>query len=53
MLKIIKTPIGPVFRVRVQPGASKNEIVQVCEDALKVRVSVAPVKGKANREKQG
>ena len=51
MLKIMKSRTGAVFRVRVQPGASKQEIVQVCEDALKVRVIASSAEGKANRKK--
>ncbi len=49
MLKIMKTATGPIFRVRVQPGASKSEIVGVQEDALRIRISAPPVEGKANR----
>jgi len=49
MLIITKTATGATFKVRVQPGASKNEIVGVQEDALRVRISAPPVEGKANK----
>ena len=49
MLKITKTNTGATFRVRVQPGAAKNEIMGVQQDALKVRISATPVEGKANK----
>ena len=49
MLKTTKTATGATFRVSVQPGASKNEITGVQEDALKIRINAPPVKGKANR----
>jgi uncharacterized protein (TIGR00251 family) len=39
-----------VLRVRVSPGASKNEAQQVREGELWVRVAAAPEKGRANRE---
>jgi len=46
---ITKTATGVTFMVRVQPGASKNEIVEMQEDALKIRISAPPVQGKANK----
>ena len=49
MLKTTKTVTGATFRVRVQPGASKNEIVGVQQDALKLRISAPPLQGKANK----
>jgi len=49
MLKTTKTVTGATFRVRVQPGASKNEIVRIQKDALKIRISAPPVQGKANK----
>lgn len=50
ILKIINSLTERIFRVRLQSGASKNEIVQVCEDALKVWVSAPISEGKANRK---
>ena len=40
---------GVIFRIKVQPGADKNEIVGVQGDVLKIKINAAPVKGKANR----
>ena len=36
--------------VRVHPGTARNEVVNVTDGVLQVRVSAPPVKGKANRE---
>ena len=49
MLNIQKADEAVIFKVKVQSGASKNEIVGVQEDALKIRINAAPVKGKANK----
>jgi len=49
MLMITKTNTGATFRVSVQPGASKNEIVGMQEDVLKIKISAPPVQGKANK----
>ena len=40
---------GVIFKVKVQPGASKNEIVGVQGDVLKVKINAPPMKGKASR----
>ncbi len=37
------------LRIKVVPGASRSEIAGWLDDRLKVRVSAAPEKGKANR----
>ena len=41
-------PEGTVFRVRVSPGASKERIAGEHAGALKISVTAAPEKGKAN-----
>jgi len=47
-LRIQRVGGGIRFAVRVQPRASKAEIVGVHGDALKVRVTAAPTDGSAN-----
>ncbi len=46
---IEKHPQGTVLSVRVHPGAKKNEIRGEQAGALKVCITTAPEKGKANK----
>jgi len=48
MLDIREEKDGVVFRVRVQPRASKNQLAGVLDGALKVRITAPPVDGEAN-----
>ncbi|NOY82335.1 MAG: YggU family protein [Kiritimatiellaeota bacterium] len=41
---------GVTLAVFVQPRSSRNEVVGVHDQHLKVRIRAAPVEGKANRE---
>ena len=49
MLTVRAVDGGVEFRVRAQPKASRNEVVGLHGDALKVAVTAAPTGGKANR----
>ena len=49
MLDIRSVQDGVVFKVRVQPRASKDQISGLWEDALKIRLTSPPVDGEANK----
>jgi len=49
MINIKEVEDGIVVSVKVQPNASKDRVVGVHADQLKIAVTVAPEKGKANK----
>jgi len=46
---IQETHEGVIFKVIVQPRGSKNEIIGLQRDALKIRLTAPPVEGAANK----
>ena len=49
MIKIRETDGGIVVSVKVQPNSSKDRVVGEYADRIKIAVTVAPEKGKANK----
>ena len=49
MLWIQETDDGVVFKARVQPRGSRNEIAGLQGDALKIKLTAPPVEGAANK----
>lgn len=45
-----KATDGATLSVRVQPSAGKNELVEIRDEIVKIRINAPPVDGKANRE---
>ncbi len=49
MIKLRVVDGGIVLSVKVQPNASKDRVVGEHADQIKIAVTVAPEKGKANK----
>jgi uncharacterized protein (TIGR00251 family) len=50
MLPIKETKDGVVFKIRVVPRSSRCELVEIQENAVKIKITAPPVEGKANEE---
>ncbi|HEX2770154.1 MAG TPA: DUF167 family protein [Geobacteraceae bacterium] len=48
-LKLTESPEGVIFKVHVQPRASRNEICGIHDDELKLRLTAPPVEEAANK----
>lgn len=48
MIHLEETPQGVILTVRAQPGGKRNAITGMHDGALRVSVTAAPDKGKAN-----
>jgi len=48
MSPIIKKPDGVIVKIYVQPKSSKNEIIGLHDDAIKIRLTAPPVDNAAN-----
>ena len=49
MLWIQETHEGVIFKAVIQPKGSRNEIVGLKDDALKIKLTAPPVQGAANK----
>ena len=49
MLFINKNTKGIIFKVFIQPRASKNMVAGIYGDAIKIKLTAPPVNGAANR----
>jgi uncharacterized protein len=47
---IFKEKDGLALLLKVVPSSSRNELAQILDNALKIRIKKAPEKGKANKE---
>ncbi len=47
-----ETPQGVVLNIKVLPCSSKNVIADLQDNYLRIKITSAPVKGKANKECQ-
>ncbi|RJQ65394.1 MAG: YggU family protein [Desulfobacteraceae bacterium] len=49
MLFLQETPDGVVLSIYIQPRSSKNAVIGLYGDALKIKLTAPPVEGEANK----
>jgi uncharacterized protein (TIGR00251 family) len=49
MLHFQVTSQGLIFRIHVQPRSSRNQVVGIHDDAIKIKITAPPVDDAANR----
>jgi uncharacterized protein (TIGR00251 family) len=49
MLQIIEKKEGLIFKIAVQPRASRNQVAGLRGDGLKIKLTAPPVDGAANK----
>jgi uncharacterized protein (TIGR00251 family) len=50
MIPLQQTDSGVIFSIRVVPRASRSELAELQDTAVKLRIMAPPVDGKANEE---
>ena len=48
-LSLIEKPDGLIFKIRVQPRSSRNQVAGLYGDALKINLTAPPVDNAANK----
>jgi hypothetical protein len=42
--------VEKIYTIKVTPGSKENKIIKLAQNSLKIKLTVAPEKGKANKK---